>query len=378
MMIAALLLPVSAQAQCGNAEFAQCGGQGYAGDTCCPEYDECKFVNTFFSQCQPRGLCLVPQYGQCGGSDNHQPPRPWTPENHHQQCCPPSFFCSYQNPHFSQCVYNTTANTTCASAYDQCGGHGWAGKTCCIPGYECVAQTEYYSGCNPAPLCTNTRFGQCGGVDADNNPWTREFGHSDCCPDGFECAYKSTYFSQCMQSSSRAAAAVAIEAEPLYGDHSPRAFSIQAQMRSIRVPAAPFECKIGAGCASAQEFEEEPSAMCSTSDDCDAGKTCVVESPYYASCVDCTEAVFATQCSYMSETFLPKAEKACGIEHCAGRCPQHTDAECDGSKVCVVQADNNYAQCISCNTTTFDSECKFWSATIRTAAEAKCGVTCPK
>jgi hypothetical protein len=216
LLKAALLisLPAVRTTACSNVEFDQCGGSNFTGDTCraarlrparvrrnqhklrtddsaasdtappslrararrcCPDYDVCTYVNSFFSQCQDKDLCLVAPYGQCGGSahaetaptaapspadpppaaarrrrhprprcalratvrrgaravDQHQPPRPWTPANHHPTCCPPSFYCSPQNPYFSQCLYNTTANTTCAAGHAQCGGKGWTGKTCC-------------------------------------------------------------------------------------------------------------------------------------------------------------------------------------------------------------------------------------------------------
>ena len=47
------------------------------------------------------------------------------------------------------------------------------------------------------PICQNPRYGQCGGIDADGHPWTKDYGHDSCCPEGFECQYQSTYFSQC-------------------------------------------------------------------------------------------------------------------------------------------------------------------------------------
>ena len=191
------MLGASAEAlACGNKEWGQCGGQGWSGETCCPDYDECKFVNQYFSQCQAKDVCLNPMYGQCGGYDHHDPPRPWNEANHHQTCCPPSFNCSFQSKYYSQCVFDSH-NTTCASAYDQCGGKGWTGKTCCIPGFKCEADSEFYSGCKPLPICSNARFGQCGGIDADGNPWTKQFDHSDCCPAGFVCTYKDKYYSQC-------------------------------------------------------------------------------------------------------------------------------------------------------------------------------------
>lgn len=102
--------------------------------------------------------------------------------------------------YYSQCVFNTTANNTCATAYAQCGGKGWTGKTCCIPGFKCTPDAknpEYYSGCDPVPICTNARYGQCGGIDSDGKPWTKAGGHDTCCPDGFTCTYQNQYYSQC-------------------------------------------------------------------------------------------------------------------------------------------------------------------------------------
>jgi hypothetical protein len=82
---------------CTNKEWGQCGGQTWHGETCCPSYDTCKTINTFYAQCQPQNLCLNVMYGQCGGYDHHQPPQPWTPKYHHQTCCPDSFYCEYQS-----------------------------------------------------------------------------------------------------------------------------------------------------------------------------------------------------------------------------------------------------------------------------------------
>lgn len=200
----------SVSADCGNKEFDQCGGSGWSGETCCPDHvDKCVVVNQYYSQCQPVDLCLNPQYGQCGGVDAKQ--HPWTPQYHHQTCCPDSFDCVYQSEYYSQCMYNSTGNSTCAEKYEQCGGKDAAGlpwgskpeeKLCCIPGYECVKTNEYYSGCNPLPICSNARFGQCGGVDADGDPWDKAHGHDICCPDGFTCKYTNQYYSQCVWNTS--------------------------------------------------------------------------------------------------------------------------------------------------------------------------------
>ena len=144
----AFVVALCASQTCSNKEFGQCGGKGYSGETCCPHYDNCTFVNPYYSQCQPKDLCLNVMYAQCGGMDHHDPPRPWTKANHHQTCCPPSFDCTFVNSYYSQCQYNST-NTTCAAKYQQCGGEGWTGPTCCIPGFECDADppgSKWYKG----------------------------------------------------------------------------------------------------------------------------------------------------------------------------------------------------------------------------------------
>jgi hypothetical protein len=147
LLVGASVIAVSAQSSCTNKEWGQCGGKQWTGPTCCPSYDTCKKVNDYYSQCMPHGICLNPMYSQCGGYDHHQPPRPWTPANHHSTCCPPSFDCKFQTKYYSQCVFNAT-NSSCASEYQQCGGQGWKGPTCCIPGFKCTPDSkspQYYS-----------------------------------------------------------------------------------------------------------------------------------------------------------------------------------------------------------------------------------------
>ena len=43
----------------------------------------------------------------------------------------------------------TRVPTTCASLYQQCGGNGWTGTTCCQTGSRCQVQNAYYSQCVP-------------------------------------------------------------------------------------------------------------------------------------------------------------------------------------------------------------------------------------
>ena len=51
---------------CANKEWDQCGGSEWTGPTCCPSFDSCVVVNTHYSQCQPKNVCKVPDWGQCG------------------------------------------------------------------------------------------------------------------------------------------------------------------------------------------------------------------------------------------------------------------------------------------------------------------------
>merc|ERR1719277_1675118 len=122
-------------------------------------------MNEYYSQCIPADLCYTPQFGQCGGIDA-KTQLPWPKE---KQCCPPSFVCDKQDDYYSQCNPDTV-NATCALGNAQCGGFDtqqppqpWGSLptefSCCIPGYKCVKDNDYYSGCKPAPVCTNPATG---------------------------------------------------------------------------------------------------------------------------------------------------------------------------------------------------------------------------
>jgi len=45
----------------------------------------------------------------------------------------------------------TAAVGDCVGAWGKCGGSGWTGLTCCVSGYYCVAQSEWYSQCTDVP-----------------------------------------------------------------------------------------------------------------------------------------------------------------------------------------------------------------------------------
>jgi hypothetical protein len=73
--------------------------------------------------------------------------------------------------------------------------------TCCQPGYKCTPDIHaptHFSSCVPVPVCSNARFGQCGGIDVEGHPWNKTYDHSDCCPEPQKCTYKTEFYSQCL------------------------------------------------------------------------------------------------------------------------------------------------------------------------------------
>ena len=44
---------IAAEAGCTNGGWAQCGGVGFAGSTCCPDAHSCTARSSDFSQCVP-------------------------------------------------------------------------------------------------------------------------------------------------------------------------------------------------------------------------------------------------------------------------------------------------------------------------------------
>jgi len=45
--------PPPSSSACSKVKYAQCGGSGYTGDTCCPEGMWCMYDNQYWSQCEP-------------------------------------------------------------------------------------------------------------------------------------------------------------------------------------------------------------------------------------------------------------------------------------------------------------------------------------
>ena len=122
-------------------------------------------------------------------------------------------------------MHRRANNTDCSGPYEQCGGQGFNGTTCCTVGHECTEDAVNPSGilaarpflCAPTPLMDSAvrytilpfefaffapttkiyisllSYLRCalklqnltspGGVDSDGNPWLEN--HDDRCPDGF-------------------------------------------------------------------------------------------------------------------------------------------------------------------------------------------------
>lgn len=113
-------------------------------------------------------------------------------------------------------------------------------------------------------------------------------------------------------------------------------------------------------------------------------------SGHYSQCIDCEPEAFQLACKSWSEDLLKPAESTCGLK-CTGVPPKppgpeppklacHTDHDCaktPATPKCVIQADGQYAQCISCTATAFQRACPYWEPTkFKPAAEKKCDEKC--
>eukprot|EP00928_Gymnodinium_smaydae_P046865 TRINITY_DN31243_c0_g1_i1.p1 TRINITY_DN31243_c0_g1~~TRINITY_DN31243_c0_g1_i1.p1 ORF type:complete len:1186 (-),score=176.85 TRINITY_DN31243_c0_g1_i1:366-3452(-) len=91
-------------AQC-SALWAQCGGQGWSGPTCCDERLTCSVISIWYSQCIPE--------------DSPSTPSPSVPVGQ------------------------------CSNLWEQCGGEAWKGPQCCDAGLQCQYVGQWYSQCIP-------------------------------------------------------------------------------------------------------------------------------------------------------------------------------------------------------------------------------------
>ncbi|CBN75518.1 EsV-1-166 [Ectocarpus siliculosus] len=86
--------PVSTDPDCEDPvdAFAQCGGAGYDGSTCCTAGYECEEMADCYSECRPRGDGCSESWGQCGGLHWEGP-----------ECCWPGAECVELSDQFHQC-----------------------------------------------------------------------------------------------------------------------------------------------------------------------------------------------------------------------------------------------------------------------------------
>jgi len=128
---------VSVQLDCVKSKYAQCGGAGFVGDTCCPGGMWCMRTDTYWSQCEP---CLETWDAACSETGPTQQPET-----------------SMTTTRTMTTTMTTTATTTTVSVqldcvkskYAQCGGTGFIGDTCCPGDMWCMRTDPYWSQCEP-------------------------------------------------------------------------------------------------------------------------------------------------------------------------------------------------------------------------------------
>lgn len=169
----------------------QCGGKGYSGPTCCESGSECRPMPLGdFHQCRRKSKQASktqqcsPLWGQCGGEGYDGP-----------TCCQHGSVCeSKPLPDFAS-YRQCRKEAPCSKLWSQCGGDGYDGARCCEAGSVCVAnpspENPTYQQCRdgPAPKeeddfddnnCGKL-WDQCGGIG---------FNGSTCCKKGTECRPK--------------------------------------------------------------------------------------------------------------------------------------------------------------------------------------------
>ncbi|CBN77502.1 EsV-1-166 [Ectocarpus siliculosus] len=73
--------------------------------------------------------------------------------------------------------------------FNQCGGPGYEGSTCCRTGYDCEQMADCYFECRPRGDRCSESWGQCGGLDWEG---------PECCWPGARCAERNEWYYQCI------------------------------------------------------------------------------------------------------------------------------------------------------------------------------------
>jgi len=137
------------------------------------------------------------------------------PSTTKQKYCNTTDLNSSDNSSYSSSNYLFDSNDASCSnkEFDQCGGQGWKGPTCCPTGQECVCQNLYYSqckpigtppgsDCNPAPAAPpgpdpspSSPSGSC--AEKDGKCGGQGYSRPICCPTGQECVCQNPFYYQC-------------------------------------------------------------------------------------------------------------------------------------------------------------------------------------
>lgn len=100
----------------------------------------------------------------------------------------------------------------------------------------------------------------------------------------------------------------------------------------------------------------------------------------WSQCVDCSSPSFQNSCVVWDTDMRSAAVEYCEVNCLNTRCSTDatTGMPCVDGYTCVVQADNNWSQCIDCSDTSqFKTDCFSWTTSFKKAAEETCGLTCP-
>lgn len=81
----------------------------------------------------------------------------------------------------------------CGQLNDQCGGNGYAGQTCCVPGLKCVVAGPWYHSCQ----LDDTSSYEC--AQLDQQCGGQSHSGKNCCAPGLVCHQQSIWYHQCQK-----------------------------------------------------------------------------------------------------------------------------------------------------------------------------------
>nr|AIG55912.1 secreted protein [Achlya hypogyna] len=114
VIVPALLAAAHATHASEVSVWGQCGGKQYNGDKSCEAGSYCKFINEWYSQCQPGGPNEVGIWGQCGGNGYTGPTK-----------CASGSTCKSWNSYYSQCVEAKNTDNGLPKGWLELPGFKW-------------------------------------------------------------------------------------------------------------------------------------------------------------------------------------------------------------------------------------------------------------